>query len=151
GARLARAHSRSGMNRRTTWRTGLGVLLGCGVISGAAKAQQHPAGHVMPDSGGKHVMMMTGPLGISTDRMGSGTTWIPDAVSLPMHHTMAGKWELMSHGTAFAQYNKQGGDRGSDQFGSMNWGMLMASRKAGDGLFQARAMLSVEPATVTTS
>jgi len=134
------------MSRRVTWRTGLGVLLGCGVFVGTATAQQH----VMSDSSAMHGMM-TGPLGLSTDRMGSGTTWIPDAVPLPMHHTMAGKWELMAHGTAFAQYNKQGGDRGSDQFGSMNWGMLMASQKAGRGLFQGRAMLSVEPATVTTS
>src|SRR5262247_3819817 len=107
-------HPRSGMNRRTTWHIGLGALLACGVFVGTAKAQQHPAGHVMPDSGGMHGMM-TGPLGISTDRMGSGTTWIPAAVPLPVHHSMAGKWELMSHGTAFVQYNKQGGDRGSDQ------------------------------------
>jgi hypothetical protein len=131
------------MSRRTTWHAALGALLG---FVATAKAQQH----VMPDTNGMHVMM-TGPLGISTDRMGSGTTWIPDAVPLPMHHTMAGTWELMVHGTAFAQYNKQSGDRGSDQFGSMNWAMLMASRKVGEGFLQARAMLSVEPATVTTS
>ena len=28
-------------------------------------------------------MMMIDPLGISMERMGSGTTWIPDAVALP--------------------------------------------------------------------
>ena len=38
------------------------------------------------------------PLGISMDRMGSGTTWIPDAVTLPSRHIMAGSWELMLHG-----------------------------------------------------
>src|SRR5262249_11390020 len=94
------------MSRRVTWRTGLGVLLGCSAFARSATAQQH----VMPDSSAMHGMA-TGPLGLSTDRMGSGTTWIPDAVPLPMHHTMAGKWEVMAHGTAFAQYNKQGGDR----------------------------------------
>ena len=107
-------------------------------------------GHMSPDTGAMHGMM-TGPLGISMDRMGSGTTWIPDAVPLPMHHTMAGEWELMVHGTAFVQYDKQGSDRGDDQVGSLNWAMLMASHKAGRGLFQARTMLSLEPATVTPS
>jgi hypothetical protein len=136
------------MDRRRISRTAFGALLACGVFAGNAKAQQHPSEHMIPDTGGMHGMM-TGPLGISMDRMGSGTTWIPDAVPLPMHHTMAGKWELMAHGTVFVQYNKQGSDRGADQFGSMNWAMLMASRKAGAGLFQARTMLSIEPATVT--
>src|SRR5262245_47594278 len=95
--RLCDTHLWSEMNRRSTWRTGLGVLLGCGVfVVGTAKAQQHPAGHLISDSGGMSGMI-AGPLGISTDRMGSGTTWTPDAVPLPMHHTMAGKWELMVH------------------------------------------------------
>src|SRR5690242_9469115 len=34
----------------------------------------------MPDTG--TAMMMSEPLGVSMNRMGSGTTWIPDAVSL---------------------------------------------------------------------
>lgn len=89
------------------------------------------------------------PLGISMDRMGSGTTWIPDAVSVPARHFMAGSWELMLHGFAFAQYNSQSGPRGDDQFGSLNWGMFMASRQLAGGRFQARTMLSLDPATVT--
>ena len=89
------------------------------------------------------------PLGISMERMGSGTTWIPDAVSVPSRHFSAGPWELMLHGFAFAQYISQGGPRGDDQFGSLNWAMLMATRNLAGGRLQARTMLSLDPATVT--
>jgi len=88
-------------------------------------------------------------LGISMDRMGSGTTWIPDAVSLPSRHFDAGPWSLMLHGFVFAQYDRQSGKRGDDQLGSLNWGMLMASRPLAGGVFQARTMLSLDPWTVT--
>jgi hypothetical protein len=112
---------------------------------GGALAQARPmtmAGMQMGDTS-------SAPLGISMERMGSGTTWIPDAVSVPARHFMAGSWELMLHGVAFAQYITQGGPRGDDQFGSLNWGMFMASRELAGGRFQARAMLSLDPATVT--
>ncbi len=95
-------------------------------------------------------MPMSGPLGIPMDRMGSGTTWIPDAVTLPSRHVMAGSWELMLHGFVFVQYNTQSGPRGDDFFGSSNWGMLMASRPLAGGRFETRVMLSLDPATVTS-
>src|SRR6266446_8392470 len=94
-------------------------------------------------------MMMIDPVGVSMERMGSGTTWIPDAVPLPARHVMAGRWLLMLHGFGFVQYDKQGGSRGDEQFGSLNWAMLMASRDLLGGRFQARTMLSFDPATVT--
>jgi hypothetical protein len=94
-------------------------------------------------------MQMNDPLGISMERMGSGTTWIPDAVPLPSRHYMAGPWMFMVHGFGFVQYDKQGGPRGDDQFGSLNWAMLMVSRDLGGGRIQARTMLSLDPATVT--
>jgi len=94
-------------------------------------------------------MRMAEPLGVSMDRMGSGTTWIPDAVSLPSRHFTAGAWDLMLHGFVFVQENKQGGSRGESQFGSLNWGMFMASHELAGGRFQARTMLSFDPATVT--
>ena len=94
-------------------------------------------------------MNMNDPLGISMERMGSGTTWIPDAVPLPARHFMAGSWLIMVHGFGFVQYDRQGGPRGADQFGSLNWGMLMASRDLLGGRFQARTMLSLDPATVS--
>ena len=93
--------------------------------------------------------MMSGVLGISMERMGSGTTWIPDAVRLPSRHIPARGWDVMLHGFVFAQYNAQSGPRGDEQFGSLNWAMVMASRQAAGGVFQARAMLSLDPATVS--
>ncbi|MFN2603406.1 MAG: hypothetical protein ABR582_11695 [Gemmatimonadaceae bacterium] len=93
--------------------------------------------------------MMSGPLGIPMDRMGSGTTWIPDAVTLPSRHTMIGKWDVMAHGFLFAQYDRQSGRRGDEQVGSLNWIMLMASRELAGAHFQARTMLSLDPAGVT--
>lgn len=92
---------------------------------------------------------MANPLDVPMDRMGSGTTWIPDAVALPSYHAKAGEWDVMLHGFVFAQENKQGSDRGEAQFGSLNWGMFMASRELAGGRFQVRSMLSLDPATVT--
>ena len=46
-------------------------------------------------------MMMTGPLGISTDRQGSGTSWVPEAVLMPFRHALIGKWDIMSHWNVF--------------------------------------------------
>ncbi len=93
--------------------------------------------------------MMIGPVGVSMERMGSGTTWIPDAATLPSRRRMLGDWMIMAHGFAFAQYDSQSGERGDDQFGSLNWGMLMATHDFAGGRFQARTMLSVDPLTVT--
>ena len=93
--------------------------------------------------------MVPDPLGVSMDRLGSGTTWIPDAVSLPSRQFSAGAWNLMLHGFVFGQYDAQGGTRGADQFGSLNWGMLMASHELAGGRFQARTMLSLDPLGVT--
>jgi hypothetical protein len=89
------------------------------------------------------------PLGVSMTRSGSGTTWTPDAVTLPSKQWMVGDWHLMAHGFAFAEYDKQGGARGDDQFGSLNWGMGMAARTIAGGRFTTRLMLSLDPWTVT--
>lgn len=42
----------------------------------------------------------------------------------------------------------EGGDRGSDQFGSINWIMGMARREVGGGRLGLRGMLSLEPWTI---
>ena len=89
------------------------------------------------------------PLGVSMDRGGSGTTWMPDAVSLPSRHFMVGGWDMMLHGFAFGQFDKQGGDRGGSQVGSLNWMMFMASHELFGGRVQPRTMLSLDPWTVT--
>lgn len=56
---------------------------------------------------------------------------------------------LMFHGEVFINELQQTGPRGADKLFSTNWFMPMAQRKLGQGLFTLRAMLSVEPATVT--
>lgn len=88
-------------------------------------------------------------LGIRMERMGSGTTWIPDAVELPSRHFMAGDWMVMLHGFLFGQYDWQGGARGADQWGSLNWAMVMADRPLAGGRVQLRFMPSLDPWTVT--
>ena len=114
-----------------------------------ADAQDHqhgpPADSAPADTG--HIMMT--PLAIPMDRMGSGTTWIPDATPIPSRHYDALGWDLTTHGFVFAQYNGQGGNRGDTQFGSLNWGMLMASHELAGGLIQLRTMLSLDAAGVS--
>src|SRR5258708_21833433 len=95
------------------------------------------------------MMMVPDPLGVSMDRMGSGTTWIPEAAHLPSRHYMAGQWDLMLHGFVFLQENRQAGPRGSSQVGSFDWGMFMCSHELAGGRFQVRTMLSLDPPTVT--
>src|SRR3954462_977797 len=93
-------------------------------------------------------MTMPGTLGVSMERMGSGTTWIPDAVALPTRATMRGAWMLMAHGFATAQYDVQSGPRGDQQLGSLNWAMVMADRPLAGGRLQFRFMPSVDAALV---
>src|SRR5207247_10668586 len=68
----------------------------------------------------------------------------------PMHaaHVTLGDWTLMVHGKGFFQYDWQGGSRGSNQLGIVNWAMAAASRPLGGGQLQLRAMLSAEPWTI---
>ncbi|HYR97382.1 MAG TPA: hypothetical protein VEO58_00100, partial [Gemmatimonadales bacterium] len=92
--------------------------------------------------------MNEGPLGIPESRMGSGTSWLPDASPMHAAHVMLGEWSLMLHGKGFVQYDWQGGPRGSNQVGFVNWAMAAASRSLGGGRLELRGMLSAEPWTV---
>lgn len=125
-------------------------LLLAAVLLPTVLTAQHPA-HPLPQRKSQKpmAMMMIDPLGVPMERKGSGTSWIPDAVSLPARHVMAGSWLVMLHGFGFVQYDKQGGPRGDEQWGSLNWAMMMASRDLLGGRFEARTMLSLDPATVT--
>ena len=60
----------------------------------------------------------------------------------------AGTWMLMVHGDAFLQYGYQGGPRGADQLGSINWGMIMAMHQVGGGTLHLHGMASAEPLTI---
>ena len=122
-----------------------------GATPGFAIAQTTSSRDTVPMKGmAMSMSMVPDPLDVSMDRLGSGTTWIPDAVSLPARRFNAGAWNLMLHGFAFGQYNTQSGARGSSQFGSLNWGMLMATHELGGGRFQVRTMLSLDAAGVSS-
>ena len=114
----------------------------------SARGMPGMPGMVMPTDTARMAMSMDGPLGISMERSGSGTTWIPDAVILPSRHFMAGKWMVMLHGFVFGQYDYQEGPRGDEQWGSLNWAMLMADREVGGGQLTLRFMPSLDPWTV---
>ena len=112
------------------------------------EGMSHGAGNDTAMAGMRMAPMIDGPLGIPMERTGSGTSWLPDDSPMHAYHEMRGPWELMLHGVAFAMYDKQGSRRGDEQFSSVNWGMLMATRNAGGGRLQLRAMVSAEPWTV---
>src|SRR5581483_6651069 len=87
------------------------ILSGLFPVHGAGAQVTKPdpmAGMAMGDSSKrsmKHAseMQMFEPLGVSMNRMGSGTTWVPDAAPLPAMMTMARGWDLTSHGFVFVQ------------------------------------------------
>jgi hypothetical protein len=121
------------------------ILAGLLLCTSTAFAQQP---HDMMQMGGDAPGPVT-PLGVSMDRMGSGTTWIPDAVRLPSAQRMTHGWHLVGHGFAFGQYDRQGGARGASQVGSLSWMMLMATHTLAGGRVQMRTMLSLDAAGVT--
>jgi hypothetical protein len=81
-------------------------------------------------------------------REASGTAWLPDATPMYGIHRAAGSWQLMGHGNTFAQLLYDSGDRGHDQFGSINWMMGMAHRNLAGGRLGLRGMFSLEPWTI---
>ena len=103
-----------------------------------------------PDQQHQHGMAMPSEPDQSSDmaREGSGTAWLPDATPMYALHASRDAWQLMLHENVFVQYLHESGNRGDDQFGSINWIMGMARRPLGKGQFSARAMFSAEPATI---
>lgn len=82
-------------------------------------------------------------------RDGSGTAWQPIDNPMQMLMGQVGPWTTMLHWNVFLDYNRQGGPRGDDGIYSQNWAMASVARPVGErGVFQARAMLSLEPLTV---
>jgi hypothetical protein len=80
---------------------------------------------------------------------GSGTSAEPNSTPVPMLMATTGKWRLMFHANVFVLAEQQSSPRGGDKFFSTNWFMGMAQHSLGPGVFTARAMLSLEPATIT--
>ena len=107
-------------------------------------------GHKMPgmDMGEMHGMMA--PIGgVPETQMASGTSWQPTSTPMFGIHKMSGRWSLMTHYNIFLSYDRQDGPRGDYQYNSTNWLMLMAQRPVHNDRLTLRAMLSLEPLTVT--
>jgi hypothetical protein len=127
---------------------------GLGALPLVAQDEPHATQHPTPPTDSIRArdtpsrMMPERPFGIPMTRMGSGTTWLPDASAMRAWHFMAGSWMMMVHGDAFLQYDYQDGPRGADQLGSINWGMLMAMRQLGGGTLHLHGMASAEPLTI---
>lgn len=93
---------------------------------------------------------------LSMNRNGSGTSWHPD--NTPMYaymtHPKDNGWSYMLHYAVYLRYTGQNSNNANkrghnQQFGAPNWFMGMAQRKIGRrGLFQARAMISLDPLTI---
>lgn len=143
-ARLTHAHGRARVGLLSATLIVLGARIAYSQQPGAI-----PGMRVGDSSRMAGKPMVPEPLGVSMNRAGSGTTWIPDSASLPSRHFMAGGWDMMLHGFAFGQLDAQGGDRGESQVGSLNWMMFMASHELFGGRVQPRTMLSLDPWTVT--
>ena len=105
---------------------------------------QPPAQAPQPD----HAQHEPDPMAMFPSREASGTAWLPNESPMYGIHRPIGAWHVMGHGTAFAQLLHDGGDRGEDQFGSVNWVMGMAYRNVAGGRLGLRGMTSFEPWTV---
>ena len=131
------------------------LALACDAVGAQEHQHQHPAAAAspspMPHAGhaGHEMQGMLGTYGM--EREASGTSWQPESSRMEGIHAMRGAWMLMVHGFADLVFDHQGGPRGDDKFFAPNMGMLMAQRSAGAGTFGARAMLSLDPATVGTT
>src|SRR5215467_5141675 len=104
------------------------------------QAMQHGSGamSIQPDNFLQSILSHTG----------SGTSAEPISTPVPMLTRMKGSWMLMFHANVFVLDEQQSSARGGDKFFSTSWFMTMAQRRLGPGVFTARAMLSLEPATV---
>ena len=132
------------------------ILICAGTIAQAAAQQPHQE-HVQPQggpqAGPEHTLPHAGtPMNLSDAylmRQVSGTAANPAAAPEAMFMRRMGSWTTMLHGVASLNEIQQTGPRGGDKFFVSNWFMGLAQRRAGSGSFQARAMLSLEPATIT--
>jgi hypothetical protein len=79
----------------------------------------------------------------------AGTSAEPASAPHAMLMKQVARWTWMFHGSAWINDTQQTGSRGTDKFFSTSWLMPMAERSLGPGSLTARAMFSLEPATVT--
>ena len=79
----------------------------------------------------------------------SGTSAEPNTTPAPMWMGMKDGWSLMFHANVFITDLQQTGPRAADKLFSTNWFMPMAQRRVGRGQLTLRAMVSLEPATIS--
>lgn len=111
----------------------------------------------MPDDGMGQINMASGSMNMQPDTFieeilhhgTAGTSAEPNSTPIPMLMTTKDNWRLMFHANVFILDEQQSSERGGDKFFSTNWFMGMAQHKFGPGMFTARLMLSLEPATVS--
>ncbi len=113
----------------------------------AAQARAQTPTHDMSQHDMQHMSHAAEPA-MTSGRGASGTSWLPDETPMYAIHGQSGEWMLMAHGNVFLQYLHEGGRRGDDQAGSINWFMGMADRQLGDAHLQLRGMMSLEPWTI---
>jgi hypothetical protein len=151
----------SGRKKASRSRTAKGavILALASLLSSApvVRAQEHMHMGAMPDSMAMdhdmasmhHDHLMAGLYGpYLIDREASGTAWQPENSQHAGVHSMRGDWMLMLHGLADIAYDDQGGARGDQKFFSSNMLMGIAQRPFGPGTLGAKAMMSLEPATI---
>jgi hypothetical protein len=80
----------------------------------------------------------------------SGTDANPSSAPMKMLSFQTHGWDMMFHGEGFISDVQETGPRGADKFFSTNWFMGMAEHNVGKGALIFRAMVSLEPATVTS-
>jgi hypothetical protein len=106
------------------------------------------------DMGSSAPMSMTAPASLIDgilQHSSSGTSVEPRSTPMPMFMRADRGWSFMLHGTAFLADIQQHAEseRGGDKLFSTNWIMPMAQHRLGPGQITLRAMLSLEPATIT--
>src|SRR5579872_7084119 len=115
-------------------------------------AQESPSDQDMQEMPGMshdHVHMPTTLMGEVMHHGASGTSVEPDSSPHEMLMVEKGDWAFMLHGVAFLNTIQQSGPRSADKIFSTNWVMGMAQHRLGPGQLTLRAMISLEPATVT--
>ena len=122
--------------------------------SSMQNAAQHPSHAHMEGMhkgaemhGGMHAKTFVEEIGMHAD---SGTSAQPNSTPIPMLMWMKGGWRFMLHANAFIVDTQQSSPRGGDKLFSANWFMTMAQHQWGPGELTLRAMLSLEPATITS-
>jgi hypothetical protein len=136
-----------GRNTRALVLIASGALIGQANATAQAPAQEHDKMPGMEMPGEKSQRMNDA--GRFLMRRASGTGANPESAPMNMLFLRARGWHLMLHGQGFLGDVQQTGPRGGDKFLSTNWFMGEAEHDLGRGAFTARAMLSLEPATVT--